>query len=103
MEQQNIQYNCGPKDHQPVLAFCSKASPVRSPTPFRVVIIIFRAAQEASVEAAPGCTSFIGTAVEVSMQMVQPFQFLFFGMHVSGQDFSLSLHESKRQNQSLRR
>jgi len=102
MEQQNIQYNCRPKDHQPVLAFCSKASLVRSPTPFRVVIIIFRAAQEASVEAAPGCASFIGTAVEVCMQMVQLFQLLFFGMHLSRQDFSLSLHESKRQL-SLRR
>jgi hypothetical protein len=98
MEQQNIQYNCGPKDHQPVLAFYSNASLVRSPTPFSVVIIIFRAAQEASVEAVPWCASFIGTAVEASMQMVQPFQLLFFVMHISGQDFSLSLHESKRQN-----
>jgi hypothetical protein len=32
------------------------------------------------------------------MQTVQPFQLLFFVMHISGQDFSLSLHESKRQN-----
>jgi hypothetical protein len=98
MEHQNIQYNCGPKDHQPVLAFCSTASLVRFPARFRVVIVIFRAAQEASAEAAPGCASFVGTAVEVSMQMVQPFQLLFFGMHISGQNFSLSLHESRRQN-----
>lgn len=98
MEQQNIQDNCGPKDHQPILAFGSNASLVRSPTPFRVIIIIFRAAEEASVEAVPWCASFIGTAVEVSMQIVQPFQLIFFGTHISGQDFSLSLQEIKRQN-----
>lgn len=96
MEQQDIQHNCGPNDHHPFLAFCcSKARLIRSAPARFCVVIIFRAAQEASVEPVPWCARFIGTAVKVSMQMVQPFQLLSFGVYISGQDFSLSLHERK--------
>lgn len=90
MKQQNIQYNCGPKNHQPFLAFCSKARLIQFPTCF-CVTIIFRATQKTSAEPAPWCTYFIGTAANISMQMVQPFELLFFGMYIRDQDFSLSL------------
>lgn len=102
MEQQDIQHDCGPSNHHPFLAFCSNARLIQSAPARFCVVIIFRAAQEASVEPVPRCARFIGTAGKVSMQMVQPFQLLIFGVYISGQDFSLSLQEKKKAGLSLR-